>query len=101
MALSIRFATNPKYPILTANSRSYPTNGALVIDVPFNDGGAIDSVMATRLFAVGATADRPAYNPDIGGVAAPVMYDTTVGGVIFWVPGSYPAKWVGIDGVAV
>jgi hypothetical protein len=102
MTLAIRFLTKAKYPVLTANGRQYPTGGATVIDIPFNDGIAIDpGMVAQLLMVVGASSERPVYNPDIGGVPTPVMYDTTLSKVIFWAVGSYPAVWVDITGATV
>lgn len=86
---------------VTANGRPYGVaNG--IVDVPAaTDGASIASDQAAVMMFVGATADRPLYNPAIIGGGAPrMMYDTTLSAPIFSVPGSNPVRWIGIDGSA-
>lgn len=102
MALSMRFVPAAGRLALTANGRSYPVNGAATVDVPYSDALAIAGDQAMPLVTIGATADRPPYNPGaIGGGIPREMYDTTVGGPIFYVQGSNPPRWVNIAGAAV
>jgi hypothetical protein len=102
MTLSIRFVPGVGRLALTANGRSYSVNGAATVDVPYGDALAIASDQARQLMVIGATADRPAYNPGaIGGGVPPMMYDTTVGGPIFYVFGTNPPQWINISGASV
>jgi hypothetical protein len=53
------------------------------------------------LMILGYTADRPVNIPGTINWPPPVMFDRTLGGPIFLVPGSNPARWVNISGSAV
>jgi hypothetical protein len=102
VTLSVRYRTKPQYPLFTANGRAYPTNGAATIDIPLPDGAAIDpGMVAQTLMVVGTTSERPLYDPALGAVPTPTMYDSSLSKVIFWVVGSYPAVWTDIAGSVV
>ncbi len=101
MALVHRFIPVNGRAEITANGRRFPVSGATV-DVPAGDAAAIHSDQAVRVMIVGATADRPTYNPGmINGGVPPSMYDTTLGKPIFSVPNTSPVRWVDITGAVV
>ncbi|MBV9199752.1 MAG: hypothetical protein JOY83_08490 [Alphaproteobacteria bacterium] len=101
MTLAIRFLPNPgRKVIYGASGRTYPSAG-LTVDVPFSDAETIQSDQAIRLMIVGTTADRPVNVPGRINWPPREMYDTTLGTVIFLVPGSNPTKWVDITGSVV
>ena len=54
-----------------------------------------------KLMVMGTTADRPVNVTGRVNWPPSAMYDTTLGGPIFLVPGSNPGKWVNISGSAV
>ena len=101
MALSIRFLPNPGRAVISSASGSIYRVTGTTVDIPFPDADTIHSDQATRLMVVGATADRP--GNVLGRLNWPPreMYDTTLGGPIFLVPGSNPARWVNISGGTV
>ena len=79
-----------------------PVTSGATVDVPAGDAAAIHSDQAVRVMIVGATADRPTYNPGmINGGVPPSMYDTTLGKPIFSVPNTSPVRWVDITGAVV
>jgi hypothetical protein len=101
MALGIRFVPNAgRRVIYTPSGRTYPVTGTTV-DIPFPDADAIQSDQATKLMVVGATTDRPVNNASRINWPPREMYDTTLGGPIYLVPGSNPARWVNILGSVV
>jgi hypothetical protein len=101
MTLAIRFIPKAgRAVIYAASGRTYRSTGASV-DIPFPDADTIQSDQATRLMIIGRTTDRPVNNPGRIDWPPRVMYDTTLGGPIFLVPGSNPARWVNITGAAV
>ena len=101
MTLAIRFIPNAGRTVINAASgRTYQVTGA-TIDIPFPDADTIHSDQATKLMIVGTTADRPANDPGRINWPPREMYDTTLGGPIFMVPGSNPTRWVNITGLAV
>jgi hypothetical protein len=101
MTLSIRFIPNAgRRFIYAASGRAYPITGATV-DIPFSDAETIHPDQATKLMIIGTTADRPVNEPGRTNWPPNVMYDSTRGNPIFLVPGSNPARWVSISGMAV
>jgi len=102
MALCFRFVPNVGRAALVANGRNYLVTGATV-DVPYADGLAIQGDQALRLTLVGATTDRPTFQPGVPFGGMPMtMYDTSLGGPIFLSnPGVNPPLWVNISGSPV
>jgi hypothetical protein len=101
MTLAIRFIPTAGRNVINASSgRTYGVTGATV-DIPFPDADTIQPDQATKLMIVGTTADRPANVPGRINWPSREIYDTTLGGPIFLVPGSNPARWVNITGAAV
>jgi hypothetical protein len=101
MTLAMRFLPNAgRTVIYAASGWTYRVTGTTV-DIPFPDADTIHPDQATRLMVVGATADRPTNVPSRINWPLREMYDTTLGGPIFLVPGSSPARWVSITGSAV
>jgi len=101
MTLVIRFIPNAGRTVIRAASgRTYRVTGTTV-DIPFPDADTIHPDQATKLIVVGTTADRPANVPGRINWPPREMYDTTLGGPIFMVPGSNPTRWVNITGLAV
>lgn len=101
MTLAIRFYPQPGRPALSVAGRHYPVTGTTV-DVPYPDALHVADDQALRLMIVGSAADRPAYRHGIiGGGIPSMMYDTTLGAPIFYVPGSNPPRWIGITGEEV
>ena len=92
MALAVRFVPNHGRAIIrTPSGRAYPVTGTTV-DVPFPDADTIQPDQATKLMVIGATADRPANDPNRINWPPPTMFDTTRGAPIFVVPGSIPGQ---------
>ena len=101
MTLAIRFIPNAGRKVIYAGSgRAYPITGATV-DIPFPDADTIQSDQATRLMVLGTTADRPVNISGRINWPPREMFDTTLGGPIFLVTGSNPARWVNISGSVV
>ena len=101
MTLAIRFLPNAGRKFVYASTgRAYPVTGATV-DIPLPDAETIHSDQATRLIAIGTTAERPLNGPGRINWPPSVMYDSTLSSPIFLVPGSNPARWVSISGMAV
>jgi hypothetical protein len=101
MTLAIRFIPNAGRTVIYAASGSTYRVTGTTVDIPFPDADTIHPDQATRLMVVGATADRPTNVPSRINWPLREMYDTTLGGPIFLVPGSNPARWVSITGSAV
>jgi hypothetical protein len=101
MTLAIRFLPNAGRKFVYASTgRAYPVTGATV-DIPLPDAETIHSDQATRLIAIGTTAERPLNGPGRINWPPSVMYDSTLSSPIFLVPGSNPARWVNLLGAAV
>jgi hypothetical protein len=101
MTLAIRFLPNAGRKFVYASTgRAYPVTGATV-DIPLPDAETIHSDQATKLIAIGTTAERPLNGPGRINWPPSVMYDSTLSSPIFLVPGSNPARWVNLLGAAV
>jgi hypothetical protein len=102
MTLAIRFIPNTgRTVIYAASGRPYQSTGTAWIDVPFPDAETITPDQAMKLMVIGTTADRPVNVPGRINWPPLEMYDSTRGNPIFLVPGSNPARWVSISGMAV
>jgi hypothetical protein len=106
MALAMRFLTTPNRFVRHFSGRSYQANSAGIVDVPFPDaeGAVVNDAGQTlqALCAVGATADRPTVTGRSGSAANfPVMYDSTVGAMIFPVVTGGVVSWISVAGAAV
>ena len=86
--------------IYGASGSAYRATGT-TLDIPFPDAETIHPDQATKLMVAATTADRPANFPGRINWPPREMYDTTLGGPIFMVPGSNPTRWVNITGLAV
>ena len=101
MTLAIRFLPNAGRKFVYASTgRAYPVTGATV-DIPLPDAETIHSDQATKLIAIGTTAERPLNGPGRINWPPSVMYDSTLSSPIFLVSGSNPARWVNLLGAAV
>jgi hypothetical protein len=101
MTLAIRFLPNAGRKFIYASTgRAYPVTGATV-DIPLPDAETIHSDQATKLIAIGTTAERPLNDPGRINWPPSVMYDSTLSSPIFLVSGSNPARWVNLLGAAV
>jgi hypothetical protein len=101
MTLAIRFLPNAGRKFVYASTgRAYPVTGATV-DIPLPDAETIHSDQATKLIAIGTTAERPLNGPGRINWPPSVMYDSTLNSPIFLVPGSNPARWVNLLGAPV
>jgi hypothetical protein len=101
MTLAIRFIPNAGRTVIYAASGSTYRVTGTTVDIPFPDADTIHPDQASKLMVVGTTADRPANVPGRINWPPREMFDTTLGGPIFLVLGSYPARWVNITGSAV
>jgi hypothetical protein len=99
MALVMRFQTS--LARVTANGRTYSASGGIV-DVPLADSLAIHSDQAQRMILMGATTDRPTYQPGVMNGGLPrEMYDTSLGKMVFLASSGNPAIWVDSTGAVV
>jgi hypothetical protein len=101
LALAIRFIPNAGRTVIYGASGSVYRVAGTTVDVPLPDADTIHGDQATKLMVVGTTADRPGNVPGRINWPPREMYDTTLGGPIFLVPGSNPPRWVNIAGSAV
>lgn len=101
MALGIRFRPQPNRLALTANGRTYPISAAPTVFVALPDCLAIHGDQAQRLRWEGGTADRPSNVPGAANympVHPQEIYDTTIGGMVYAVAGSFPTTWIDGNG---
>jgi hypothetical protein len=101
LALAIRFIPNSGRTVIYGASGSVYRVAGMTVDVPLPDADTIHGDQAAKLMVVGTTADRPGNIPGRINWPPREMYDTTLGGPIFLVPGSNPPRWVNIAGSAV
>jgi hypothetical protein len=102
MALSLRVYPLPGHSTLYVNGRAYAVTAGTPLSIPFPDALAIGADQAQPLCWYGATTDRPTLQTPGGIWPFPRdFYDTTLGEIIFSVPGSNPVSWIDINGDAV
>jgi hypothetical protein len=99
MALIARYLLLTQTQLVSSGGRVYQGTLGSTIDVPYQDSFDINPGTAAQLVCfVGATADRPALNDAWGRPIISEMYDSTVGGVIYYKLGSRPASWIDQNG---
>jgi hypothetical protein len=102
MTLALRVYPLPVRSAIFANGRSYAVTAGTPLSIPYPDALAVGADQAQPLVWYGATADRPTLQSPGGIWPFPQsFYDTTLGEIIFSVPGSNPVSWININGNSV
>jgi hypothetical protein len=83
------------------SGRSYQVAGASTVDVPVVDAENIGPDQGQRLMFIGTTSERPTAVSGRANWPPVMMYDSTLGKVIFAVSNSFPTVWKDITGATV